>query len=316
MSITPSPVPRPGGESSAASTAPPAAPAGGGGSRSWVPVLLLTILILLTSGGLGYYSYQLNLRIEERMEEMKTGFEGTFASQNEILQGIGQRLDQGDERYASLQGEFAVTRERLGLTRNELQRARQISAELADQQKSSAELLTNQLDQLQEEQVSTKGSVGTLTVDVDEVKEDVKSTQDLLASTQTELQRVKGDLGVQSDLIAHNAQELDSLRELGERAYFEFDLRKTRRPQRVGQIALQLRKTDVKRQKYTIHLVADDRTIEKKDKTVHEPVQFYRPGDGLPTEIVVNQIFKDRIVGYISTPKVAGPSRTPMETTS
>jgi chromosome segregation ATPase len=279
-------------------------------------VLLLTILILLTSGGLGYYSYQLNLRIEERMEEMKTGFEGTFASQNEILQGIGQRLDQGDERYASLQGEFAVTRERLGLTRNELQRARQISSELADQQKSSAELLTNQLDQLQEEQVSTKGSVGTLTVDVDEVKEDVKSTQDLLASTQTELQRVKGDLGVQSDLIAHNAQELDSLRELGERAYFEFDLRKTRRPQRVGQIALQLRKTDVKRQKYTIHLVADDRTIEKKDKTVHEPVQFYRPGDGLPTEIVVNQIFKDRIVGYVSAPKVAGPSRTPMETTS
>ena len=316
MSITPSPVPRPGGESSAASTAPPAAPAGGGGSRSWVPVLLLTILILLTSGGLGYYSYQSNLRIEERMEEMKTGFEGTFASQNEILQGIGQRLDQGDERYASLQGEFAVTRERLGLTRNELQRARQISSELAEQQKSSAELLTNQLDQLQEEQVSTKGSVGTLTVDVDEVKEEVKSTQDLLASTQTELQRVKGDLGVQSDLIAHNAQELDSLRELGERAYFEFDLRKTRRPQRVGQIALQLRKTDVKRQKYTIHLVADDRTIEKKDKTVHEPVQFYRPGDGLPTEIVVNQIFKDRIVGYISTPKVAGPSRTPMETTS
>ena len=316
MSITPSPVPRPGGESSAASTAPPAAPVGGGGSRSWVPVLLLTILILLTSGGLGYYSYQLNLRMEGRMEEMKTGFEGTFASQNEILQGIGQRLDQGDERYASLQGEFAVTRERLGLTRNELQRARQISSELAEQQKSSAELLTNQLDQLQEEQVSTKGSVGTLTVDVDEVKEEVKTTQDLLASTQTELQRVKGDLGVQSDLIAHNAQELDSLRELGERAYFEFDLRKTRRPQRVGQIALQLRKTDVKRQKYTIHLVADDRTIEKKDKTVHEPVQFYRPGDGLPTEIVVNQIFKDRIVGYISTPKVAGPSRTPMETTS
>ena len=316
MSITPSPVPRPGGESSAASIPPPAAPAGGGGSRSWVPVLLLTILILLTSGGLGYYSYQLNLRIEERMEEMKTGFEGTFASQNEILQGIGQRLDQGDERYASLQGEFAVTRERLGLTRNELQRARQISSELAEQQKSSAELLTNQLDQLQEEQVSTKGSVGTLTVDVDEVKEEVKTTQDLLASTQTELQRVKGDLGVQSDLIAHNAQELDSLRELGERAYFEFDLRKTRRPQRIGQIALQLRKTDVKRQKYTIHLVADDRTIEKKDKTVHEPVQFYRPGDGLPTEIVVNQIFKDRIVGYISSPKVAGPSRTPMETTS
>ena len=316
MSITPSPIPRPEGTSSAssaASTPPPAAPAGGGGGSSfWVPALLLIILILLTSGGLGFYSYQLN----NRLEEMKNGFEQTFASQNEIFQAIGQRLDQGDERYAGLQGEFAVTRERLGLTRNELQRARQISATLAEQQKASSELLTGQLGQLQQEQVSTQGSVGHLTVDVDEVKEEVKSTQDLLASTQTELQRVKGDLGVQSDLIAHNAGELDSLRKLGERAYFEFDLRKTRRPQRVGQIALHLRKTDVKRQKYTIHLVADDRTIEKKDKTVHEPVQFYRPGDGLPTEIVVNQIFKDRIVGYVSSPKVKGPGRTPMETTS
>ena len=71
---------------------------------------------------------------------------------------------------------------------------------------------------------------------------------------------------MQSDLIAHNRGELTELRQRGERDYFEFDLRKTRRPQRIGNIALQLRKTDVKRQKYTIYLVADDRTIEKKDK--------------------------------------------------
>ncbi len=307
MSITPSPIPRSGGESSADSSAP-STPTGGGGGQSLQSVILLVVLILVVAGGLGFYSYQLT----NRLEEVKK----TLASQNEILQSIGQRLDAGDERYADLQGEFSVTRERLGLTRNELQRARQISAELAERQRASATLLTSQLGQLQQEQVTTQGSVGTLEVDVVEVKEEVKSTQELLASTQMELQRVKGDLGVQSDLIAHNAGELDSLRKLGERAYFEFDLRKTRRPQRVGEIALQLRKTDVKRQKYTIHLVADDRTIEKKDKTVHEPVQFYRPGDGLPTEIVVNQIFKDRIVGYISAPKAKGPSRTPMGSAS
>ena len=312
MSITPSPIPQSGGEPSAASS-PPSPPTGGGGSStSLQSVILLVVLILVVAGGLGFYSYQLT----NRLEEMKTSFARTFASQNEILQAIGQRLDQGDERYADLQGEFSVTRERLGLTRNELQRARQISAALDEQQKASAMLLTSQLGQLEQEQATTKGSVGTLETDVVEVKEEVKSTQDLLASTQTELQRVKGDLGVQSDLIAHNAGELDSLRKLGDRAYFEFDLRKTRRPQRVGEILLQLRKTDVKRQKYTIYLVADDRTIEKKDKTVHEPVQFYRPGDGFPTEIVVNQIFKDRIVGYVSSPKAKGPSRTPMGSAS
>ena len=308
MSITPSPIPRPERESSTESSAPSIPTGGGGGSQSLQSVILLVVLILVVGGGLGFYSYQLT----NRLEEMKK----TLASQNEILQAIGQRLDAGDERYADLQGESSVTRERLGLTRNELQRARQISAELAERQRASATLLTSQLGQLQQEQVTTQGSVGTLETDVVEVKEDVKSTQDLLASTQIELQRVKGDLGVQSGLIAHNAGELESLRKLGERAYFEFDLRKTRRPQRVGEIALHLRKTDVKRQKYTIHLIADDRTIEKKDKTVHEPVQFYRPGDGLPTEIVVNQIFKDRIVGYISSPKEKGPSRTPMESAS
>ena len=93
------------------------------------------------------------------------------------------------------------------------------------------------------------------------------------------------------------------MRQLGAREYFEFDLRKAKRPARIGPVSLHLRKTDVKRQKYTLHLIADDRTIEKKDKTANEPVQFYQDGFRLPTEIVVNQIYKDRIVGYVSVPR-------------
>ncbi|MCZ6753581.1 MAG: hypothetical protein O7E51_17345, partial [Acidobacteria bacterium] len=161
MSITPSPIPRPERESSAASSAEsnaPSTPTGGGGSStSLQSVILLVVLILVVAGGLGFYSYQLT----NRLEEMKTSFDQTSAAQNNILQAIGQRMDAGDERYADLQGEFSVTRERLGLTRNELQRARQISAELAERQRASATLLTSQLGQLQQEQVTTQGSVGT-----------------------------------------------------------------------------------------------------------------------------------------------------------
>jgi hypothetical protein len=115
-----------------------------------------------------------------------------------------------------------------------------------------------------------------------------------------------GDLGVQSGLIATNRQELEELKLRGERIYVEFDLRKTSQPQKYSDasVALQLKKTDLKRQKYTINLISDDRTIEKKDKNTNEPVQFYQQGYRIPSEIVVNQIYKDRIVGYISVPKV------------
>ena len=116
-----------------------------------------------------------------------------------------------------------------------------------------------------------------------EVKQDVNSTKEQLASTRNDLQRVVGDLGVQSGLIAHNGQELAELKLLGERGYQEFDIRKSNQPQRVGNIAITLKKTDLKRQKFTVNLVVDDRTIEKKDKTVNEPVQFYQDGYRQPT---------------------------------
>jgi hypothetical protein len=114
---------------------------------------------------------------------------------------------------------------------------------------------------------------------------------------------VVGDLGVQSDLIARNHDEIQELRLRGERDYVEFDIRKSKDPERVGSIGIALRKTDAKRQRFTINLIADDRTIEKRDRTVNEPVQFYQAGYRQTSEIVVNQIYKDRIVGYVSVPK-------------
>jgi len=151
--------------------------------------------------------------------------------------------------------------------------------------------------------VAARGAIGSVNSEVSGVKVEVTKTKDELATTKTALQRVVGDMGVQSDLIARNHDELVELRARGERDYFEFDLRKSDKAQRVGGLGLQLKKTDVKRQKYTVALIADDRNIEKKDKTVFEPVQFYQSGSRTATEIVVNQIYKDRITGYVSAPK-------------
>jgi chromosome segregation ATPase len=271
-------------------------------------LIILAIVLVLGLAGLFLYSKS----ISDRLDGIKASLDDTLASQNRSLQVLNQRLEQANTRANNLEGEFSVTKNRLGMTQSELQKAHQIAAELAQQQKESAQQLASQIGQLEQEQTSTKGAVGSLSSDVTGVKGEVKSTKEELAATKSQLQSVIGDMGVQSDLIAHNKSELDELRLRGERDYVEFDLRKNNKMQRVGTIQIQLDKTDPKRQKYTVKLVVDDRTVEKKDKTVFEPVQFYQQGMRMPSEIVVNQIYKDRIVGYMSAPKVK-EQRTPMK---
>ena len=111
-------------------------------------------------------------------------------------------------------------------------------------------------------------------------------------------------MGVMSGLIATNAGELGALRELGERDYFEFTLSKSKQAQKAGEVQIRLKKADPKQGRYSIELMADDKTIEKKEKTLNEPVQFYTLSARQPYEIVVYEIQKDRVTGYLSTPKV------------
>jgi hypothetical protein len=132
----------------------------------------------------------------------------------------------------------------------------------------------------------------------------VASTKSELDKTITDLKKVTGDLGVTSGYVATNGKELAALKRLGERNYFDINLGKTKQPQRVGDISLMLKRTDPKKNKFTIEVLADDKTIEKKDKTTNEPVQFLTAKGGrIPYEIVINQVKKDQIVGYLATPK-------------
>ena len=141
---------------------------------------------------------------------------------------------------------------------------------------------------------------------VETVKQEVDATRAELEKTIAELTSVKGDLGVQSGLIATNGDELAALKRLGERNFYEFDLGKTRRPQRVGPVSIKLSGTDRKRNLYSIELWADDKKIVKRRKTLLEPVQFYVEGSRAPYELVVNKIENGNIGGYLATPK-SGP---------
>lgn len=284
MSTTPSPEP---------STPIPVQP-------SRLPIIVVSVVLVAGLGGLFLYTKSLN----DRLEQAQRNLQASLDSHSQALEQLTRRLDQTDTRQSELQGEVGLTKQTLGSTQSEIEKARQMAAELARQQQAAKQELASQLDQLEEAQESTLHNLGSLTSDVSSVKGEVKTTQAELEATRSELKRVIGDLGVQSDLIAHTKEDLAALRQRGERDYVEFDLRKAAKRQKVGPLQLELKKTDVKRQKYTFNLIADDRVIEKKDKNVFEPVQFYQQGYRQPAEIVVQQIFQDRITGYVSFPKV------------
>ena len=181
-------------------------------------------------------------------------------------------------------------------------------AKRLDEQKAEREAnlseVGGEIAKLSEVATSTDNKLGSLTGTVDEVKVEVAETKAALEKTISDLSSVKGDLGVQSGLIATNAGEVQALRELGERNYYEFDLTKTKQPQRIGSIQIKLKRVDQKRNKFTVDIWADDKRIEKKNKTLLEPIQFYVIGSRQPYEIVVNKLEKNRISGYLATPKV------------
>jgi len=182
-------------------------------------------------------------------------------------------------------------------------RAEQLARQIESEQAKVQQQVSTEISSVKQTAAEANAKIADVSTDVGGVKTQVSQTQADLQKTIADLKSARGDLGVQSGLIATNASELSALRRLGERNYFEFKLGKTKKPQRVGDITLNLKKTDPKHNKYTVDVMADDKLTEKKDKNINEPVQFYTSKAKQPYEIVVNQVQKDQIVGYLSTPK-------------
>jgi hypothetical protein len=133
----------------------------------------------------------------------------------------------------------------------------------------------------------------------------VASTRTELEATRAKLESTIGDLGVQSGLIAHTRDDLEALKHKGDRNYYEFSLNKGAKPSPISTVSLQLKKTDAKKGKFTLNVTADDRTIEKKDRNVSEPIQFYTGRDHMLYELVVWTVDKNKVSGYLTTPKNA-----------
>ena len=182
-----------------------------------------------------------------------------------------------------------------------------LSATLAKQRQDAEQQrqqLAGQLTDLQQANTTAAAKIGEINDNVTGVKSDVVNTQTQLDKTGNDLKRVMGDMGVMSGLIATNSSQLSALKDLGDREYLEFDLKKTGVRQKVGDMQLLLAKADPKHNRFTLQVLSDDKMVEKRDRSINEPVQMYVAGNRQPEEIVVNEVKKDEVVGYVAIPKV------------
>ena len=271
-----------------------------------LPVAVPIILLLLV--GVTVYLF---LELRSARQETAAAIQKIeqHAEQISQLEGAVNRTSRSaDVSIRELKGAMAGAEKGIvAAEQRALGRTRTLAKRLAEEKQQRDAKLTvvgGELAKLSETTGNTDNRLGSLTGEVDVVKDEVEKTKAELQKTITDLKSVRGDMGIQSGLIATNASELTALRELGERNYYEFAINKSKKLQRVGSIQMRLRKTDRKRNRYTMDVWADDKRIEKKNKTLLEPVQFYVIGSKLPYEIVVNKIERNHVSGYLATPKV------------
>jgi hypothetical protein len=285
-----------------ASSTPPPTPASNTLLKGGIVLCLLLIL------GMAYNGYSTRTALETRI----AGLEEQLLEQADQIQGVKKNA-------VDLGSDIDVVTKRIGVTAKELDASRKFAERLQLAQEEAQEQLASELatkanstdvaavrqetaTKVAEVQQIADTKIVGVSSDVKSVAANLEATRKDLAESRREITDVRSTLSQQ---IARNAGELSELRKKGERDFFEFDIRKPKKNElaRVGDIQLQLKKTDVKKAKYDLVIQVDDSKLEKKERTANEPVQFLVGRDKLRYEIVVNVVDKDRIRGYLSTPK-------------
>ena len=319
MSIFPNPSPTGGGEPPTGPSAPPPPPSAAPppsayastpyyppppppvpGTGMKIPVLFGAVIALL--GAVVYLYMQLdhvkkdlasnNTTMQAQLDKLVEASSLTTRTNTRRVEELKDQLERA-RRQASLAA---------GAAKDEaLKKVDETKLQLEAAQQQAKQELKSDISQVRESSDSKISAVGS---EVSNVKTDVAATKTELEKTVADLKRATGDLDGHSVLIATNAKELAALRTLGERNYVDFTVTKSKKPQKVSDVQILLKKADIKKHTYTIELTADDSTVEKRDKVMNEPVQFMTSKSKQPYELVVNKVTKDTIAGYIAIPKV------------
>jgi chromosome segregation ATPase len=245
--------------------------------------ILLVVAILVIAGS-GYAHYATHTALQKLNADLDS-------SQAQVKE-LQARIQTAEAQQETLAKQAGMTKKELVQRTAELQ---------AEQRAAEARIEKEQKAQIN----AVTGDIAGVKTDVGGVKTDVASTKADLEATKAKLQSAVGDLGVQSGLIANTRSDLEILKHKGDRNYYEFTLLKGAKPQPVSTVSLQLKKSDSKKGKFTMNVTSDDKTIEKKDRNVSEPIQFYSGREHLLFELVVWSVDKNKATGYLSTPKNA-----------
>jgi len=272
------------------------------------PVILLTAAVLIA--GNIYFLFKTS-DLKQRLSRLESVTQSGLSTMRETL---GAESSEAAEKLDQLSARLDEERGRASQDlRQATQRAQRHADDLAQKIEAEAQQaqqqVVSEIGEVKDAATSAHTKIAETNDRVSTVDSRVTQTRSELEKTVADLKSVQGDMGVQSGLVATNAKELAALRELGERNYLEFDVKKTNQPQRVGTVSIVLRKADPKRNRYTLDVLADDKRVEKRDRSINEPVQFYVSRAHQPYEIVVNEVQKDRVVGYLAVPKVLSASR-------
>jgi len=245
-------------------------------------------------GGISLISLAVGWSALSSARNAETATQTTLKQANDTL---NQRLAKSDEINQQLQSDLRVVAGKLNLTQDQLVAARKQNKATAvgfDQKLTGVKTdLTNQ--------IATKANAE----DLNKLNGDVTGVKSDLDATKNNIQMARSEMGT---LIARNHDEIDQLRRMGQRDYFEFTVQRKGGAQKVGAVQVELKDTNIKKNQFTINVVADDKSFEKKNRSVNEPIFFYTGGTRAALELVVNKVTKNSASGYLSAPKSAGAS--------
>jgi hypothetical protein len=259
-------------------------------NSSWqLPAIIVLGLIAL--GGLGF-GWSASSKLDSTQQAVAAQLKTTQQSVQQDMSSLKDRLAQDEKANTDLQGDLKVVTDKLKITQGQLKKARLEAAKQIDEntQKVAA------LDTSVHSELATKASSD----DVKTVDTKVVGVKTDLDATREDLKMARSEMGT---LIARNHDEIDQLRRLGERDYVEFTIVGKNKPTKVGNVTVELKGVNEKRNQFSIAMTVEDKRSEKKNRTVNEPIFFYTSGTHIPEEVVINKTGKDTVSGYISIPK-------------
>jgi uncharacterized protein (DUF2141 family) len=251
----------------------------------------MVVLALIAIGGL-WFGWSASSKLDSTQQTVAAQLKTAQQSMQQDVSSLKDRLLADEKANSDLQGDLTVVTKKLKITQGQLKTARAEAAKLNDEttQKLSA------LDTSVHGELASKASSD----DLKNVDTKVGGVRTDLDSTREDLKMARSEMGT---LIARNHDEIDQLRRLGERDYVEFTIADKNKPQKVGNITLELRGVNPKRNQYSVVMVVEDKRFEKKNRAANEPVFFYTTGTHLPEELVINKVGKNQVSGYVSIPK-------------